>query len=181
MSEAVPHYEIVSNRFDRVLRGVLANQWELSTPCELWTSRQLVAHVIETHRRAVATLGDDPYEEVRDDDVIDAWTNVNKRVLDVRNDSSRSQQIVSGLGRDQSFASLVEGLLTFDTLCHTWDLARATGQDEALDPDAVRYAHAALTPFSEAIRNPGGFAPALESSGDASAQTQFLNFTGRRV
>jgi uncharacterized protein (TIGR03086 family) len=71
--------------------------------------------------------------------------------------------------------------LCTDTLIHTWDLARATGQDEALDEEGVTKAMEFLTPIDEAIRRPGGFGTKVEPRPDADAQTRLLNFSGRVV
>ena len=53
-------------------------------------------------------------------------------------DPGRAEKVVSGMFGEQPFESLVSRLLCADTLIHTWDLARATGQPEALDPGGVR-------------------------------------------
>jgi hypothetical protein len=64
---------------------------------------------------------------------------------------------------------------------HTWDLARATSQDEALDPGAVSRADEFLLAVDEAIRVPGGFATKVTPLPDADDQTRFLDFCGRAV
>ena len=69
----------------------------------------------------------------------------------------------------------------FDTLVHTWDLARAIGQDERLDADAVTFSFDALRPNDEAIRGPGSYGPRLDPPPGADEQTRFLAFLGRRV
>ena len=76
---------------------------------------------------------------------------------------------------------LVGRLLCADTLIHTWDLARATGQPEDLDPTAVGKAMEFLTPIDDAIRGPGRFAAKIQPSPDAGDQTRLLNFSGRAV
>lgn len=81
---------------------------------------------------------------------------------------------------EQSFASLVGSLVTYDTLCHTWDLARAIGANETLDPGAVADAHESLAVLDDVLRVPGGFGAKVEPAPDADAQTRFLNFVGRR-
>ena len=68
-----------------------------------------------------------------------------------------------------------------DLVVHTWDFARATGQDQRLDPDAVRAAHAWLQTLGDGIRRPGGFAAPIEPPQGADEQTAFLCYTGRRV
>ncbi len=75
----------------------------------------------------------------------------------------------------------VMGVVALDELVlHGWDLARATGQDERLDPAAVEAAHAFLLPNDEMLRVPGGFGPAVEPPEGADAQTRLLCFAGRR-
>lgn len=93
----------------------------------------------------------------------------------------RAEALVPGRNGDQPFSQLVGGLLMFDTSCHTWDLAHAIGDDEALDVEAVAIAHERLGAVSDAIRVPGGFAAPIESALDANDQTRFLNFVGRSV
>jgi uncharacterized protein (TIGR03086 family) len=94
---------------------------------------------------------------------------------------TKANTTVGGMFGEQPFESLVARLLCSDTLIHTWDLARATGQDERLDPGAVARSEAFLAPIDEAIRRPGGFAPKIEPPADADEQTRFLNFCGRAV
>jgi uncharacterized protein (TIGR03086 family) len=175
------HYDVVAVDFGRVLQAVRDDQWDLGTPCVEWTVRQLACHVIETHRRALALLYQSAFEEVGNHEVGVAWSKASSRVREACDDPVLASRTVSGLGRDQTFQSLVAGLLTFDTLSHTWDLARSIGADETLNPLAVAYAHDALRPFSDALRGPGGYGPALVPDADATPQTRFLNFTGRRV
>jgi len=62
---------------------------------------------------------------------------------------------------------------------HTWDLARATGQSEQLDPNAVARAAEFLSPLDEKLRRPGGFAAKIAPVEGADEQTAFLNFCGR--
>ena len=64
---------------------------------------------------------------------------------------------------------------------HTWDLARATGQDEQLDAEGVSKALDFLRGIEESIRVPNGFGPKIAASRDADEQTKLLNFCGRAV
>ena len=82
---------------------------------------------------------------------------------------------------EQSLASLVGRLVCTDLLVHTWDLARATAQDERLDGAAVSSSEAFLASMGDGIRAPGGFAEQITPPPDADDQTRFLNFCGRTV
>jgi hypothetical protein len=49
-----------------------------------------------------------------------------------------------------------------DLLVHTWDLARATGHDERLHPEACAMVLANLEPIDEFLRTSGMYGPKLE-------------------
>ena len=62
---------------------------------------------------------------------------------------------------------------------HTWDLARATGQDDRLDPDFCALLLAGMEPLEEVIRSSGQYGPRVEVPADADVQTRLLGFIGR--
>ena len=76
---------------------------------------------------------------------------------------------------------MVGRIMCSDVLVHTWDLARATGQDETLNAEAVEGTFSGLKPMDAMIRQPGIFGPKLESPEGADLQTQMLCFLGRAV
>ena len=67
-----------------------------------------------------------------------------------------------------------------DVLVHTWDLARATGQDETLDPEEVVAMLSGIEVHDAALRVGGQYGPRVEAAPDADPQTQLLAFLGRR-
>ncbi len=175
-------YRAVAAGFDRRVGGVSQGGWDAQSPCEGWSARDVVAHVVDTHRRMLANLdGGTAVAVGRDDDVVAAWHAVHAQMQSALDDPDRAGKTVSGMFGEQTFESLVSRLLCTDTLVHTWDLARATGQDDRLDEAAVGAAHAVLAPLDDAVRRPGGFGPKIEPAQGADAQTAFLNFCGRSV
>jgi hypothetical protein len=62
---------------------------------------------------------------------------------------------------------------------HTWDLARATGQDDRLDADFCAQMLAGMEPMEQVIRSSGQYGPRIPVSSDADAQTRLLGFIGR--
>ncbi|MHB8342128.1 MAG: TIGR03086 family metal-binding protein [Mycobacteriales bacterium] len=182
MSEVAERYQRVGEGFGERLRLVTPEQWASPTPCSEWDVRALVAHVIATHRRIVANLDGSPAQELDPaGDPGTAWSEASAAVRAALADPDRVSRMVGGMFGEQSFESLVSRLLCADTLFHTWDLARATGQSEQLDPQAVAKAMEFLAPLDEAIRRPGGFATKIDPPPDADPQTQLLNFGGRAV
>lgn len=182
MSEVRHRYQRVAHGFGSRLAQVGAAQWSAPTPCLEWDVRALGTHVIATHGRAVAAVTKAESREVDPDaDLLAQWSAATDAVTRLLEDPEGLSAMVSGLFGEQSFESLVSGLLCADTLLHTWDLARATGQDDLLDVDAVAIAMQFLEPLDEALRRPGGFAPKVASPPGADAQTRLLNFGGRAV
>ncbi|MGH8996803.1 MAG: TIGR03086 family metal-binding protein [Acidimicrobiales bacterium] len=181
MSEVSDRYNSVADGFVGRLAGVTEAQWADPTPCTEWTVRDLVAHVVGTQRMVGATLGGEA-EPVDDDvDLGTAFAEARALVERALADPEKATTVVGGTFGVQPFESLVSRLLVADTLIHTWDLARATGQDEQLDANSVATATAFLTPIDEAIRRPGGFSAKLEPAADADQQSRLLAFCGRAV
>jgi uncharacterized protein (TIGR03086 family) len=71
--------------------------------------------------------------------------------------------------------------LTADLALHAWDLARATGQDDTLDPGAV----ALLLPWTEAsaglIAGSGMFDPPIDPGPGAPGDVRLLGLLGRKA
>ena len=53
-------------------------------------------------------------------------------------------------------------MVSSDTLVHTWDLSRATGRDEQLDPADVQTTLDWISPMADQIRFPGRVRPGLD-------------------
>jgi uncharacterized protein (TIGR03086 family) len=185
VTEVSDRYDTIASGFAERLHAVGPQHWLDPTPCPDWSARDVVVHVINTHRRVLSTLDQSEPAVISadesDPELLHAWAGARAGVFDALRDDGRANQTVRGMFAEQPFSSLVGRLLCTDTLIHTWDLARGTGQDERLDPDAVAQALAFLLPIDEAIRRPGGFSPKIEPAPGADEQTRLLNFAGRAV
>lgn len=182
VSETATRYETIAAEFTARLANVTNDLWSALTPCSDWTVRDLVAHVIGTQRGVLARLdATGPVAVDPSGDLPGQWREASGAIADAVNDTTRASTVMGGMFGEQSFASLVGRLVCTDLLVHTWDLARATGQDERLDADAVASSAQLLASMDDAIRVPGGFAAKIAPSPGADDQTRFLNFCGRAV
>jgi uncharacterized protein (TIGR03086 family) len=180
MSEVSERYRAIADGFEDRLHGVAPDGWSAPSPCPEWTARDVAVHVISTHRRVRASLDEsEPAEVDAAADLESQWTAARGAVASALADPELSAKTIGGMFGEQPFESLVGRLLCADTLVHTWDLARATGQSEQLDRNGVARASDFLSAIDEAIRRPGGFAAKILPAEDADAQTRFLNFCGR--
>jgi uncharacterized protein (TIGR03086 family) len=182
MSETSARYNTIADTFGARLEGMAPEAWSAPTPCSEWTVRDLVVHVIGVHGRVIATLDSSKAPEPDlADDLLKQWWQASGRIRGALEDEVQASKIVSTMFGEQPFASLVDGLLCGDTLIHTWDLARATAQNEQLDPGAVSKTMETLVPLDDVIRTPSGFAAKITPAADADEQTTLLNFCGRTV
>jgi uncharacterized protein (TIGR03086 family) len=94
-------------------------------------------------------------------------------------DPVRAGRLVDSMIGPITFGELVATLLCVDALIHTWDIARATGQDERLDPDAVGDAVRFLAPRDADLRVPGEFGARLDPPSGADEQSWLIAFSGR--
>jgi uncharacterized protein (TIGR03086 family) len=70
--------------------------------------------------------------------------------------------------------------MVLDLAVHAWDLARATGSDERIDPDLVLLAYGHLAPIVHLWQDAGVFGPPVPVPDDADLQTRLLAMTGRQ-
>src|SRR3546814_17295875 len=75
-----------------------------------------------------------------------------------------------------TFAGGVDQFICADLVVHAWDIARATGGDERLEPAKVHAPSEAMLTLEEAIRQPGACGPKVEPPADADAKPRFPCF-----
>lgn len=182
MSAIADRYERLADKFAAKVAAVPADRWENPSPCEGWTARDVVRHVVDTHelfcRFVGRSLGDIPSV---DDDPAAAFDAARRTVRDDLRDPARAHATYDGFFGRMTFAEGVDRFLCFDLVVHGWDLARATGLDERIDPEEVARISDEAHAFGDALRGPGIFGPPLDPPPGADAQARLLAFLGRRV
>jgi uncharacterized protein (TIGR03086 family) len=182
MSEQSDRYQRIAAAFDSRVAGLAGDSWSATTPCSDWIVRDLVGHVVSVHRLVAAGLDASAAPApATDPDLVGAWRAATAEITQALADPERASAPVSGRFSPMPLEDLIGRLLCSDTLVHTWDLSRATGQGEELDPGGVTYAFTMLLPADEALRGPGSFGPKIDPPPGADEQTRFLCFLGRRV
>ena len=182
MDEILERYDRITGRFSEVVRGVPAGAWDNPSPCEGWTARDVVTHLTEWIAGFFGEQGIEFPPEASGDDPVVAWEAVRTTVRAALTDPAVAAKSVETPFMTQSLAETVDMIVTGDVFTHTWDLARATGQDETLDPDQLQRMIAAMGAMpDEALRADGMFGPPIDVPADADDQTRFLAYVGRRA
>jgi len=182
MTDVQDSYRKVAQGFDAAVRATLPDKWGTQSPCEQWTARDVVAHVVTGHRSVVAGIrGGDSTPLGAEEDPQHAWEQASRAVDEIAGDQQALAQTIDGPVGKMPAGEVIGRFVTMDLLVHTWDLARAVGAHERLDEDTVRRAYEALKPMDAMIRQPNVFGPKLEPPAGADLQTEFLYFLGRRA
>jgi uncharacterized protein (TIGR03086 family) len=182
VSDSIDRYQLVAGGFDQRVKAVRPDQWDAPSPCEGWTARDVVAHVVRNHQSmAASATGTEAPEMAAGDDPGQAWSEAYERMLALTADPEVLGHTVNGPTGPVPLEQALGGLVSMDTNIHTWDLARAVGGDERLDPGTVQMTFEMLQPIDGMIRQPGVFGPKLDPPADADDQTRLLYFLGRRA
>ena len=182
MSDISERYSKVAADFTRRVDVVPADAWGNASPCEGWDARDVVRHLVEWMPAFLLGNWDvavPPIPSV-DDDPVGAWAALRDALRAALDDPAiAATERDTPMGRvtfEQAFA--MAG--TTDNLVHTWDLARAAGLDDKLDPDEVHRLVEAIGQFDDTrMRTSGHYGPRIEVADDADEQTQPLGFMGR--
>jgi uncharacterized protein (TIGR03086 family) len=173
MSEIADRYRRVAAGFTERVRNVPEDRWDAQAPCEEWKARDVPLHL--------ASWMPDFFKldvEVPEDPA-GAWEAVNTAVQAALDDPERAKAPFDSPMAD-TFEGIVDAIGVTDVLIHTWDLARATGQDETIDAEVAERVFRKLEPMDSMMRGKGNFGPRIDVAGDADAQTRLLAFTGRQ-
>jgi uncharacterized protein (TIGR03086 family) len=185
MSANSDKYRRAMTGFSAVVDKVSAGEWAGASPCDGWTAKHVVGHVISgTDMITVARTGkpavfDDPIG-VAGDDPTATFAAARDLALSTLTDEFLTKDVPSPMG-DLPLDQILGMFLTNDVLIHTWDLAQATGIPIELDGQLVDEAYNGLLPIDAMIRQPGLFGPKVEPPDGADPTTRLMCFVGRQA
>jgi uncharacterized protein (TIGR03086 family) len=172
----------IGGRFGDVVAGVRADQWDDPSPVEEWAARDVVRHLVEWFPSFLAAGSDVhlPAGPSVDGDPAGAWDHLQREVQAILDDPASADRVLSNrhIG-DVALPQAVSQFFTGDVFMHTWDLARATGQDDTLDPEVCAAMLAGMEPIEDAMRGSGQYGARVDVPDDADVQTRMLGFIGR--
>jgi uncharacterized protein (TIGR03086 family) len=178
---------------DRV-DAIQDDQWANPTPCTGWTVRELLIHVIERDRG----LADQLDGAARDDDRARRYLNGELITLSESDDlkqrwheqwhwwesrlddpATRDRTMPTPMG-EMTFGNAAARLNTMELTIHGWDLSRALGADERLDPELVELGYQYFSAIDRSRLPPGVIGEPVPVPPGADRQVQLLALAGRR-
>ncbi|MCV7099501.1 maleylpyruvate isomerase family mycothiol-dependent enzyme [Mycobacterium palustre] len=167
MDDAAQLHLAVCRRFGEAV-GAAHGNWDRRSPCDAWDARGVLEHVIGFHDvlwlRPAGLKPDRPREDPRA-----RWQLTYAALVDA---------LESGAVARLKARVLMPNL-TRDVLVHTWDLARAVGADDRLDPAWCELCYAGLPADPRALAQSGMFSAPLPVGDESEPQARLLARLGR--
>lgn len=181
-TEPAEEHRAIAGAFTRAVRGVAPAQWSGPTPVTEWEVRDVVRHLVEWFPHFLAGGSDIrlPSGPSVDDAPVAAWEFHAAAVQAVLDDPASAEVTFAHPHLpEMPLPRAVAQFYTADVFMHTWDLARATGQDDTLDPERCRSMVEGMEPMDEVLRQSGQYGPRVHVPDDASWQDRLIGFIGR--
>ncbi|RFS85079.1 TIGR03086 family protein [Actinomadura spongiicola] len=191
MNEKAESYRRRADAFDAKVAAVRPDQWADPSPCEKWTARDVVRHIVDMHEVMLRPLGRALSAAPSvDADPLAAFRAARADIEAVLDDPALAGQESDTPSGRLSTLDHIDQVVSRDLPLHGWDLARATGQDDTIDPVDVAAFWSDMQGIPdevmERLRTPGAFGPGVEVFGarvevdeDAPTQDRLLGFIGR--
>ena len=168
--------------------GVNAGQLTSSTPCTEWTVKNLLNHNInvQTFLHSTLTGGSMEMGEMSqvDGDLPSqgaeaALKAITDQVIAAANGMDLSTVLTTPFGDMPAGHFMMIPML--DMVVHRWDLASATGQNNAIDSSLAEICVGVLSPEAlEGGRQMGAFGPEVDIPATGSVQDRLLGSVGRK-
>jgi uncharacterized protein (TIGR03086 family) len=149
---AAAAYDDAARPLTDLLDAVPAPAFDALSPCEGWTARDVLRHVVESQRQLFAGHGVDLGElPDLDADPVRAWRAHAARVLEVLADDAVPAIAYDGhFGPTTVGATLVQ-FYVFDMVVHRWDVAQAAGLDADLTDAELERLDRGADSFGDAL------------------------------
>ncbi len=184
MSTVADRFRSVAADFTTRVEETPDDEWDAPAPCEGWVARDVVAHLVEWVPGFLAMGLDKEAVELPsvDDGVEEAWAACRDHVQARLDDPGVSDVVFKSpqLG-EMPLEVAIERFVLGDVLVHTWDLARATGQDETIDATEAEGMFTGMEPMAEMLAQSGQFGARTPVADDAPFQDKLIALTGRTL
>ncbi len=153
--------------------------WDAPTPCEGWTVRDVVDHVIDTERDFLERQDLGPGPSPDRSDPATAWRQHAAAVADVLGRDGVAELEYDGYFGRTTIAATMADFYGWDLVVHGSDVARATGQEWSVSDEEAARLHVTADGWGGALYSEGVCAEAVEVAEDASASDRLLARLGR--
>jgi uncharacterized protein (TIGR03086 family) len=138
LTDITERYRRRADVFEATVAAVGDDDWGRPSPCAEWDARDVVRHVVDMHHVMLRPYGREPAPgPTVDDDPLAAFRAARGDVVAILDDPALAAQQTESPAGTMAGADMVDQVASADLVIHRWDLARATGQDDAIDAEEL--------------------------------------------
>ena len=167
-----------AERFAEVADAAAGADWDRPSPVAAWTARDVVGHLVDWLPAFLerADISLPPVDRTADPAA--AWR---ARAADVQTllDEQSDRRFERPMFGVTTIGAILAQIYVNDVWMHSWDLAKALGQDIDLGEQRCADALVGMEPMDEVLRQSGQFGPPVPVPDDAPAQDRLIGFLGR--
>lgn len=178
MTTTAQHFSDRAATFADILDRT-GQQWDAPTPCDGWSVRDVVAHVIDTERDFLERHDLAPASRPDLTDPAAAWRRHAADVTEVLARDGVAEREYDGYFGRTTIAATMADFYGWDLVVHGSDVARATGQPWSISEEEAEELHATADGWGDALYSETVCAEAVPVGEDASPGDRLLARLGR--
>ncbi|OLT41840.1 TIGR03086 family protein [Serinicoccus sp. CNJ-927] len=167
-----------TEQFTQIVSGA-QGRWDAPSPCEGWTARDVVAHVVQTQRDFLGQQGFDLGAAPDLGDPAQAWAQHAEQAVSIVRQDGVAEREYAGYFGPTTLGATMADFYGWDLVIHGSDVARATGQPWSVDEEEAAALTAAADGWGAALYSEGICAPAVSVPDDAPPTDRLLARLGR--
>jgi len=173
-------YASTNASLDHVIATITPGGWAALSPCEGWTSQDVLSHMLDSQRSFLVERGFDlgAPPDVSSDPLA-AWRQHSAAVQGLLDDPEVAGTEYDGFFGRTTIGETFARFYLFDMVVHRWDIATGAGVETEFTEAEMDEIEAAADALGDNIYRPGVCAPAADAPKDAGRQAALLARLGR--
>ena len=173
------------DRLRSVIDAAPAGSWDAPSPCDGWSARDVLGHLIDTERSFLverADMAPDPDVDIElRTDPPAAWRRHVDSVRPLVSDEQRMARPFDGHFGPTTVGDTFLRFYVFDMLVHRWDLAIALGVPVPFTDDELDLIETSAAGWGDALYMEGVCQAGVDAGPGADRETRVLALLGRSV
>lgn len=180
MTETAKKYSEFAEGFAKSIAAISGDQWNSLSPCDGWTVRDIVDHVMSTQQDFLAKNSIATAEETSSStDPAVRWAKHSSQVAEIFADPAIANKVYESYFGTTTLGETLLRFYGFDMVAHRWDIATAVGYKHQFTDDELTFLNDAADGFGPALYSDGVCKPGVEAPANSDRQTQVLARLGR--
>lgn len=171
-------YRSKADAIEAIASGAGSQDWERPAPCEGWSARDVIDHLVDTQRDFLSERGLSLPQDATGDPA-QRWHDHSRAVSALLADPTVGGTAYEGFFGPTTIEETLAQFYGWDMLVHRWDLGRALGTEVAFTDRELDEIEGPLPMFGDQLYAEGICRSAVQVGADEPRQVQVLARLGR--